>query len=514
MGKVLIIDEAYGLYDPHCPFKKSVIDTIVGEVQNVPGEDRCVLLLGYRQEMEDMMEKSNPGLSRRFPVSDAFQFNDYTNDELTQILELKLQKKEIPASFEAVKCAVNVLAKRRNRPHFGNAGEVENLISQAIDRMNTRLKNLPVKERAKNVQLLISDFDPDHDREIQKGSGNAQFIVDSILKEMCGLSGVRDKFLQYCNSVIVAKATGRDIRAILPFCFRFTGPPGTGKTSVARKMGSLYKKLGILAEDEVVDISASSMIGQYIGHTAPLTRAALDKGLGRVLFIDEAYRLDPNGCRFASEALNELVDQLTKPSYHRKLVIILAGYKKEIDQLMQSNPGLSSRFSETIQFEALNEEECFRIMSQRLTEEGYSLVSSNRYGTQKMKERFRTLMNLPGWGNGRDAKGLADKIIMRVRNQLASFQTGLSFGCVIEVDMEKDGLPCLDALIKERDKTYVPPTNYDNLLAPIDFSMFEPSVNTQTNVNVQQDYSGDNEDEEDHPRDPGVPVIAFCISHS
>jgi AAA+ superfamily predicted ATPase len=104
--------------------------------------------------------------------------------------------------------------------------------------------------------------------------------------------------------------------------------------------------MGILSSAEVVECSASDMVGQYVGHTGPKTQKLLEKALGKVLFIDEAYRLGEG--HFAAEAVNELVDLITKPQFANKIVIILAGYDHDMNKLMAVNPGLSSRFPEEV----------------------------------------------------------------------------------------------------------------------------------------------------------------------
>ncbi len=108
LGKVLVIDEAYGLYgggdkqgSTGDPFKTAVVDTIVAEVQSVPGDDRCVLLLGYRDNMETMFQNVNPGLSRRFPLASAFEFEDFDEAELSDILSLKLGQQAFKATGQA-----------------------------------------------------------------------------------------------------------------------------------------------------------------------------------------------------------------------------------------------------------------------------------------------------------------------------------------------------------------------------------------------------------------------------
>ncbi|KAI6431479.1 hypothetical protein MCOR22_009949 [Pyricularia oryzae] len=127
VGKVLIIDETYGLYSGSAqdPYKTAVVDTIVAEVQSVPGDDRCVLLLGYKDQMEDMFQNVNPGLSRRFPIASAFSFEDFSNQELRMILDLKLKQQGFGATDQTKNVALEMLDRARNRPNFGNAGEID-----------------------------------------------------------------------------------------------------------------------------------------------------------------------------------------------------------------------------------------------------------------------------------------------------------------------------------------------------------------------------------------------------
>jgi hypothetical protein len=131
-GKVLLIDEAYGLYpggkavgNTVDPYKTAVIDTLVAEVQSKPGEDRCVLLLGYKEQMTEMLENSNPGLARRFPINEAFYFEDFNDRELKEILDLRLQKQGLEATEEAKNVALELLRRARDLPNFGNAGDIE-----------------------------------------------------------------------------------------------------------------------------------------------------------------------------------------------------------------------------------------------------------------------------------------------------------------------------------------------------------------------------------------------------
>jgi AAA+ superfamily predicted ATPase len=139
---------------------------------------------------------------------------------------------------------------------------------------------------------------------------------------------------------------------------------GTGKTTTAEKMGKVFYDMGFLAQAKVVNCSATDMIGQYIGHTGPKVQKLLEKALGKVLFIDEAYRLAEG--RFATEAMDELVDCLTKPKYAQKLVTILASYDEDMDRLMSVNPGLTSRFPESVIVKHMAPDTCLELLAKTL----------------------------------------------------------------------------------------------------------------------------------------------------
>ncbi len=173
-------------------------------------------------------------------------------------------------------------------------------------------------------------------------------------------------------------------------------------------MGHVYYDMGFLSSAEVLECSASDLVGQYVGHTGPKTVAQLDKALGKILFIDEAYRLSEG--QFATEATNELVDQLTKPKYLNKIVVILAGYDKDINKLISINPGLSSRFPEEINFETMTPQRCVELLMKKLGQKHITIptlddIHSSAY--RSMCDLFKQLAALPSFGNGREVETLA-----------------------------------------------------------------------------------------------------------
>ncbi|KAI9888232.1 MAG: hypothetical protein M1814_000943 [Vezdaea aestivalis] len=443
-GKVLIIDEAYMLYSGaggtssvSDPYKTAVIDTIVAEIQSTIGEDRCVLLLGYRLELEEMFRNCNPGLSRRFPLDDAFSFEDFDDAELRRILDLKLKKQDLNATDEAKDAAMSVLGRARHRPNFGNAGEVENLISRAKGLHQSRQSKVPVKDRPIDIVFEAQDFDPDFDR-----ASNATVDCRELFKDVLGSEEVIAKLEGYCESVKNMRKRNIDPRRKIPFNFIFKGPPGTGKTTTARKMGEVFYRMGFLSSNIVDECSASDLVAGFVGQTALKTKEVLEKSLGRVLFIDEAYRLGEGN--FATEAINELVDNLTKPQFLGKMVVILAGYEQDMNSLLQINPGLSSRFSEEVNFTNMEPHICREFLFRNIEKDEISIEDKDSASFESAVDAlFAKLSNIPAWGNGRDVKTIATSISNKV------FRTPTSSSAQLNVSQALI-IQSLEAFFQER----------------------------------------------------------------
>lgn len=221
-GKVLVIDEAYGLCGgsgTSDPYKTAVIDTIVAEVQSVPGDDRCVLLLGYKEEMEDMMQKVNPGLARRFPISSGFLFEDFTDDEMAVIFDAKLKAQQFIVTEKARSVALEVLSRMRNQPNFGNAGQIDILLNEAKIRQQKRFASN--RTAACTAIFEAEDFDPDHER-----GERATTNIEKLFAGVVGCDGIVEQLKGYQNIASNMRDAGLDPRDELPFTFLFRGPPG------------------------------------------------------------------------------------------------------------------------------------------------------------------------------------------------------------------------------------------------------------------------------------------------
>ncbi|KAJ5779630.1 ATPase AAA-type core [Penicillium paradoxum] len=455
LGKVLVIDEAYGLFaggtsdgtgSKSDPFRVAAVDTIVAEVQSTPGDDRCVLLLGYKDLMEEMFQKVNPGLSRRFPMDQAFVFEDFTADELDSIVDLKLQEQGFGITDRGRRVVLEMLERARNRPHFGNAGEIDNLLNGAKMHYQKRLASSKHPNSVSDCLLDAPDFDEDFDRADRNES------VAKLFEGVIGCESIVAQLEGYRQTVQILRQLGRDPREQLPFNFVFRGPPGTGKTSTARKMGQVYYDMGLLASSEVVETSATDLVGQYVGQTGPKTQQVLERGLGKVLFIDEAYRLADG--KFAQEAMDEIVDGITKPKFAQKLIIILAGYDADIERLLQVNAGLRSRFSASVQFGPLPSADCIQLLCKLLLKEKNDLLSNSQAQfdlvclespdsgfMRGMVQRFDRLSRTPGWANARDVETLKKTIFGKVLQSSSGKRLALGKDTVLEV---------LDSMINER----------------------------------------------------------------
>ena len=218
-------------------------------------------------------------------------------------------------------------------------------------------------------------------------------------------------------------------------------------------MGKVYYDLGFLATAEVVECSATELVGQYVGQTGPKTQRLLEKGLGKVLFIDEAYRLAEG--HFAKEAMDEIVDSITKPKFAQKLIIILAGYDADINRLMSINPGLTSRFPETLLFKGLDPDESVRLLTESLQEQKRKLLQRktdldmailecprNTF-FQDLLDKFKALSKLPNWANARDVQTIAKSIFGKTMKSATTSSGRLT------VD-EKTIITTIDAMIVER----------------------------------------------------------------
>jgi stage V sporulation protein K len=198
----------------------------------------------------------------------------------------------------------------------------------------------------------------------------------------------------------------------------FTGNPGTGKTTVARVIGSIYKNLGVLSKGHFIEVDRTDLVGEYLGQTAPKTTEIIKSALGGVLFIDEAYALVPDGKSdmYGQEAVSALLKMME--DHREELVVIVAGYKGEMHRFIQSNPGLKSRFSKSIHFEDYSTRELTEIFQTNCRQYGYSVSPETLEAVHKLVTQFEG--KIGELGNGRFMRNIFDRCIANQCNRLAT----------------------------------------------------------------------------------------------
>jgi len=370
-GGVLFIDEAHNLAmtdDPKDPGLR-VIETLFTTLSNESNRDMMIILAGYPEPMTKMLNK-NPGMKSRFP--NEYHFDDYTSDELMQIADLYLTDNNFTITEEAkaalhrtVKNAYNLRDEK-----FGNGRYIVSLMeNEIIPNMASRLIATSVIEPIEKINLIEKSDVPQLQTEDQEDTL-------AILGTMVGLSNLKKSILDHLSFVRFAKLRNDmgKFTDIPPLHMIFTGNPGTGKTTVAGYIGKIYRSLGILSRGHVAQVTRSDLVDNIVGGTEKKTKAAIEHARGGVLFIDEAYTLMGEGKDFGRHVIETLLTTLSKE--HIDMIVVLAGYANEMDEMLASNPGLKSRFPYTFHFEDYSAEELFQIAEMFVAQKGYTFSAN------------------------------------------------------------------------------------------------------------------------------------------
>jgi SpoVK/Ycf46/Vps4 family AAA+-type ATPase len=413
-GGVLFIDEAYALHrgdsggGSNPDHGREAIDELVKLMEDYRDEV-IVIAAGYDAEMRNFL-KANPGLASRF--AHTIEFPPYNAAELTQIVDAMVAEQQYSLAPDA-RTAVLAHFTAAVRSGTPNGRDARTLFENMVEAQAERLAGIAEPTSAQLTELTMADV-PGQDISERAGDPEATRSLLAELEAMPGLEEVKEEIRSMIAQIELNKqrvAVGL-ASSLEPSHLVFTGPPGTGKTTVARIYGRLLSSLGILPGTNFIEASRADLVAGYIGQTAPRTTEVFEQARGGVLFIDEAYSLSPPPG--ASGAINdfghEAIETLLKlmEDHRDEISVIVAGYSREMGRFMDSNPGLASRFSNTIDFPSYTAEVLTALFGKMVSGSGYACADGV---AEAAGAALGARRDDPNFGNAREARTLAEKTV-------------------------------------------------------------------------------------------------------
>ncbi len=407
LGGVLFIDEAYSLAQETWGYGAEAISTLVAGMEN-NRDDLAVIVAGYTEEMIPFID-ANPGLKSRF--TRQFYFENYSTSELFQMFEKSCADLEITLGEEAGVRVKRHLDFNPTGGSNGNGRYVRKFFEAVFEKSTLRLAAGGTVDAKQPIEFKPEDI-PE-----TLGYSSSPITIEEALAEldgMIGLQSVKDKMREIVAVQGARIALEKANRPTQPPALNlvFSGPPGTGKTTVARIVARIYQALGALPRGHIVEVGRENLVGQYVGQTAPKVVKRVEEAMGGVLFIDEAYTLTltKNGpYDFGSEAVAALLTQMENK--RGTFAIIAAGYKDEMQHFLESNPGLKSRMDHIIEFEDYKPQELLEIFLQLAKS---NQVSVSAQVQTKLISHLENNQTGGVEGNGRYVRRLYDAASMKV----------------------------------------------------------------------------------------------------
>ena len=405
MGGILFIDEAYTLCkEDNDSFGREAIDALLTDIEN-HRDNLMVILAGYGEDMQKFMDQ-NQGLRSRIPT-DIF-FDDYSTEEMVDIFKMNVKNRGLIMDVGLEEKVHALIDERKRQKNFGNARGVRNLFEEILLNQDTRLGSMDPALLSKNDFLIIRAEDLPAITQQDKDHKSVRAYLDE-LNAMTGLAAVKDKVQKIVSTVEVNQAMaamGLHTQAFGTLHMVFKGNAGTGKTTVARLIGGIYRELGVLSSGHLVECDRSALVGQYVGTTAPKVKAKVQEAMGGILFIDEAYALAKGGENdFGKEAIDTLVADIE--NYRKDLMVIIAGYNDDMEVFLEQNQGLRSRFPNEILFEDYTPEELLSIFKGNITARGLVMEPALDEVAFALIRRHAAV---PNFGNARGVRNLVDKL--------------------------------------------------------------------------------------------------------
>ncbi len=420
MGGVLFIDEAYTLSQgENDDFGQQAIDTLLKRMEDDRGKF-IVIAAGYTAEMDQFID-TNPGLKSRF--NKYIDFEDYKPEALEEIFRALVKKNKLELDTEAdenISMFIQGIYNQRDK-NFGNAREMRKIFEEATQRQSTRLTKLMAQGIDLDPSALTLITREDIEGEVKKAKPLNEILAE--LDEFIGMDTVKKavreiaaqmQLMQHRVQRGLASAENTGINIVL------TGNPGTGKTTIARKLGEVFKTIGVIKRGQVVEVDRSKLVGQYTGQTPKLVEEACQRAMGGILFVDEAYTLAPvsdsgDKDKFGTEAVETLMKRMEDD--RGKYVVIVAGYQTPMEQFLNVNPGMKSRFDRTLHIDDYTPDELYGIFNIFVKKKGYKLHNE---AIETLKSAIEDIYNRrdKDFANAREMRKLFDATLAKMSGRL------------------------------------------------------------------------------------------------
>ena len=300
----------------------------------------------------------------------------------------------------------------RRDKNFGNAREARRIFDQAVERQSQRLVNMmgnpdfkdedmyriisadlevAPTEKARPLDVVLNELD--------------EFIGMREVKNMIRRLAVQSMFMKQRAEMGAGRVQQMSMNFIL------TGNPGTGKTSIARKMGEVLQAMEILPTSRVIEASRATLVGKYMGETPRIVNQMCDKAMGGILFIDEAYTLSSENDQYGKEAIDTLMKRMEDD--RGKFVVIAAGYLDQMETFLAVNPGLASRFTHKMHIEDYTEDELLAIFKHMAAKDNYRLSPDAEFKLLDILCR-KVLTKNESFGNAREVRNMLDATIQQL----------------------------------------------------------------------------------------------------
>ena len=351
---------------------KTIIKKIIDKIRS-DEEEYLLWICGYKSDIEAVLNMF-PSLADYFPGNHRLEQEPYKDFEVVHAFFDALKDEHLYCSIEAMDGLAHVLLQGY-RKGILSAWTVSDIRQFVVEQVKPRYLARCYHEISDEHLPQVELSDLCIDQLTSTKSTYEQCLKD--LDEMVGLDEVKQGIRQMAdNTTFFAERRRRGLTTSQKACFHciFTGNPGTGKTTVAKKLGKIYHALGLLSRGNVIAVDRTRLVGRYIGETEENMKAILDEARGNVLFIDEAYTLSDGASDrkdFGARVIDSLLTVLSQPN--PDMLIIFAGYLKEMDTLLNTNPGLMGRFPYKYQFKDYDAEQLFTIACRLLQHDDYRL---------------------------------------------------------------------------------------------------------------------------------------------